>query len=169
MKAVSPRVVAAAALALAGAAAKLALLAWVLAPAQGQANEAVRTGRALFVGEQPLSARLSSQTQPLPVQASRCVNCHSAPGVRPAAGAGPAATAASGPPAGFGPALHSAALMQLRPRRGGPPSRYDAPALCRTLREGIDPAGVMLALAMPRYTLNEAQCRALWTLLTSDL
>jgi len=174
MKKLFPRS-AAAALALAGAVAKVCLLAWALSPAPAHANEAVRTGRALFLGEQALPARHATQSQPLPTSASRCINCHSAPGLRPAAAAAAAAaatataTAAGSQGASFGPALNSAALLQLQARRGGPPSRYDAPALCRALREGIDPAGVMLPTAMPRYVLDDAQCRTLWTFLTSDL
>ena len=180
MKKLFPRS-AAAALALAGAVAKVCVLAWALSPAPAHANEAVRTGRALFLGEQALPARHATQSQPLPTSASRCINCHSAPGLRPAAAAAAAAAtatatatataiaAAGSQGASFGPALNSAALLQLQARRGGPPSRYDAPALCRALREGIDPAGVMLPTAMPRYVLDDAQCRTLWTFLTSDL
>lgn len=131
-----------------------------LACSLGQANPAWQQGRALFLGELPLPARVGGGpgATPLAAAASRCVNCHSAPGIR-----GPGATA------GFGPALSAAALLQLQPRRGGPPSRYDASALCRLLQQGVDPAGVMLTQAMPRYQLDEKQCLALWTLLTSDL
>lgn len=131
-----------------------------LACGPGQANPAWQQGRALFLGEQPLPARVGSgpgATQLAPA-ASRCVNCHSAPGIR---GAGDTTR--------FGPALNAGWLQQLQARRGGPPSRYDASALCRLLQQGIDPAGVMLPQAMPRYQLNEQQCLALWTLLTSDL
>lgn len=147
-----------------GLAARATLL-WALAgaagwPAPAVANPALQQGRALFTGAQPLPAQASAGGLALPATASRCVNCHSAPGV-----------AAAGAPgsANYGPALNSAGLLGLQPRRGGPPSRYDAAALCQLLRQGQDPAGVMLAAAMPRYTVSDTQCRALWTLLTSDL
>lgn len=139
----------------------LAAAGLVLAAASAVANPALVQGRALFTGEAPLAAKAPGGGPALSAAASRCSNCHAAPGV---AGANPVPGAA-----GFGPRLNSAAMLQRQPRRGGPPSRYDAPALCRVLREGVDPAGVMLNAAMPRYTLSDVQCRALWTLLTSDL
>ncbi len=165
-------------LALAGGLGKLLLLAWLLAPSQGQANDAVRAGRAMFLGETALLARLATQQQALAATASRCINCHSAPGLRPATGTAPVPSAstsnstrngAGASPASYGPALNSAALLQPQARRGGPPSRYDAASLCRVLRDGVDPAGVMLNPAMPRYGVDDVQCRQLWTLLTSDL
>jgi hypothetical protein len=142
-----------------------ACLLWAAACAAGlplpaTANPALQQGRALFTGAQALPAQAGAAGLALPASASRCVNCHSAPGV-PAAGTPGSAS--------YGPALNSAWLLGLQPRRGGPPSRYDAAALCQLLRQGQDPAGVMLAAAMPRYTLSDTQCRALWTLLTSDL
>lgn len=155
------------------------LLAVVLPAAAAHANPALQQGRALFTGAEALTAHSGGpQGTALPPAASRCINCHSAPGLRPAAlAAGPAtrsnpasAAGAQQPAAAiFGPALNAAALLQPQARRGGPASRYDAQALCRLLREGQDPAGVLLSAAMPRYTLSDAQCRALWTLLTSDL
>lgn len=139
----------------------LALAALVFAAGGAAANPALKQGRALFTGAEALAATPSTGGPVLPTAASRCSNCHSAPGT---AGAAQAVGADS-----FGPMLNSARLLNAQPRRGGPPSRYDAPALCRLLRQGIDPAGVMLAAAMPRYAVNDVQCRALWTLLTSDL
>lgn len=128
-----------------------------LSAATVQANPALDAGRAAFTGQSPLVARMPGHAEALPAVAARCSNCHAAPGV-PAAGNG-----------ALGPALNAAALMQALPRRGGPPSRYDAAALCRALREGVDPAGVMLGSAMPRYRIDDLGCRQLWTLLTSDL
>jgi len=134
------------------------------------ANPALQQGRALFLGSEAMPARSGTGGPALPASASRCSNCHSAPGV-PGLGRAPV-TPDAGSAAGntsFGPALNSALMLNAQPRRGGPSSRYDAPALCRLLRQGIDPAGVVLAAAMPRYVLSDAQCLALWTLLTSDL
>jgi hypothetical protein len=139
---------------------KLGLLLVALATpgVQATAPTAWQLGRSLFLGQQPLPGQMPGAPNALPANASRCINCHAAPGLRPT-GAG----------AGFGPALNAAWLMQLQPRRGGPASRYDAASLCRLLREGVDPAGVVLPAAMPRYRVDDAQCRQLWALLTSDL
>jgi hypothetical protein len=132
-------------------------LVWALAAAPVQANPALDAGRAAFTGQSPLVAMMPGHREALPPAAARCSNCHAAPGL-PAAGNG-----------ALGPGLSAATLMRALPRRGGPPSRYDAEALCRALREGVDPAGVMLGSAMPRYRIDDLGCRQLWTLLTSDL
>ena len=128
-----------------------------MASAAAAANPAVSAGQQLFAGQQPLVAHMQGHTQALPRDAARCINCHTAPGVR-------AENQRS-----FGPRLDSAQLLKLQARRGGPPSRYDTAALCRALREGIDPAGVVLPTAMPRYRIDDAGCRTLWAYLTSEL
>lgn len=99
-----------------------------------------------------LRGRLAGHPGDLPSAATRCVNCHAT-----GATAGQLLTAA------FGPSLDSDALARAISRRGGPPSRYDAVSLCRLLREGIDPAWVMVDASMPRYEVSDAQCQALWT------
>jgi hypothetical protein len=105
-------------------------------------------GAALYEGRQPLVARVSGHEQPLPALATRCANCHE----------GAQAIA---------PGLNERTLAQALPRRGGPPSRYDARALCRLLREGLDPALVLVPREMPRYAIDEPACAALWTYLSS--
>jgi mono/diheme cytochrome c family protein len=110
-------------------------------------------GRRLFLGEAPLPARIVGQDFALPVQASRCVNCHG-----PGAAAAP--PAASAPAAA--PVLSASTLTDALRRRGGPPSRYDAATLCTLLRSGIDPAYVMILRTMPRYEVSDADCRSLW-------
>ncbi|MDR5761083.1 hypothetical protein [Caballeronia sp. LZ035] len=108
-------------------------------------------GCAIFTGEHPLAAHLRDDSRALPSSTTRCINCH-------------AATPAS---ASFAPPLTHDALLGETRRRGGPPSHYDATAFCRTLENGIDPAGVILRKAMPRYRLNDAECAALWRFVTS--
>ncbi|MGF6527722.1 hypothetical protein [Variovorax sp. PvP013] len=103
-----------------------------------------------------LHGRLAGHASDLPPQATRCVNCHAAGGA-----------AASPATAAFGPSLGPATLTRAVSRRGGPPSRYDAASLCRLLRDGIDPAWVMVDAAMPRYAVSDAQCEALWARLSS--
>lgn len=124
--------------------------------AAGPPPDEVR-GRALFEGDAPLAGRLTGHDSDLPPAASRCSNCHRRDTAPPGAPA----------PAGdetrsFGPALDAANLAESKPRRGGPPSRYDAASLCRVLRDGIDPAWVMIDRTMPRYQLEDADCEALW-------
>ena len=107
-------------------------------------------GRRLFDGEAALEARLAGHRAPLPALASRCSNCH--------------ARDAAAPPA-FASLLSQRRLVALSSRRGGPPSRFDAASLCTLLRSGVDPAEVMVAQAMPRYAIADADCRALWAYL----
>jgi hypothetical protein len=54
-------------------------------------------------------------------------------------------------------------------RRGGPPSRYDAHALCTLLQTGVDPSHVMVARTMPRFEIDNLQCEALWQYLRTLL
>jgi len=103
----------------------------------------------------PLPGRLAGHTLDLPAAATRCVNCH----------AGVASTAALDS-AVFATPLHVGTLRLAMSRRGGPPSTYDASSLCRVLRDGIDPAFVIVDQAMPRYQASDAQCAALWAWLT---
>ncbi|BDT66155.1 hypothetical protein os1_03110 [Comamonadaceae bacterium OS-1] len=102
------------------------------------------------MGQQPVVAQLYGQTTRLPALASRCSNCHA---VQPLETLGTQA---------FGPRLNRAALTDLAPRRGGPPSRFTQESFCRLLSDGIDPASILLAGAMPRYTLSPIDCQALW-------
>ena len=125
-------------------------------------DAALERGRQLFAGEVPLEGRVSGHADPLPVQASRCINCHADSAATQAAGARDSTTQS------FGPRLDGVLLTQMHARRGGPPSRYDATALCRALRSGVDPAYVVIPRAMPRYTPSDADCEALWSYLTRE-
>jgi len=110
-------------------------------------------GGRLFRGQVPLTARMVGHTEALPQAAVRCTNCHQRD----------ASAAAS--TQDFGPKLDARTLTQPVPRRGGPPSSYDAKSLCRVLTDGIDPAHVMIPQSMPRYTFTISECEALWTFL----
>ena len=120
-------------------------------------------GRELFTGTAPLHGTIAGHTSALPPLAARCINCHAIGSAGPGR-AGAASAAASA--ASFGPLLTVQGLTGLVARRGGPPSRYDEAAFCRLLRQGVDPAWVMVPRSMPRYELNDADCRALWRHLT---
>jgi hypothetical protein len=62
----------------------------------------------------------------------------------------------------FGPALNAAWLTQAQSRRGGPPSVYSVQAFCKLLRDGIDPAWVLVNQTMPHYAVTDAQCDQIW-------
>ena len=125
----------------------------------------VEMGRRLFTGELPLAGRVTGHTTDLPQQASRCVNCHAAGTAVPSASA--SASASAGPSTqSFGPVLNADLLAKNRPRRGGPPSKYDAAALCKLLTTGIDPAYIIIPRNMPRYDASIAECNALWAYLS---
>lgn len=116
-------------------------------------------GARLFDGREPLTATLAGHATPLPAQTARCSQCHAGP-VTP--------IAANSWPALPGPPLDSRHLRAALSRRGGPPVAYDLAAFCRTLREGIDPAHVVLPRTMPRFDIDDTRCEALWTHLTGD-
>jgi len=134
------------------------LLAACLAPCPALAADVVSAehGQRLFLGAETLRGRIAGHSADLPTTASRCANCHLAPGSRSTAGPSTPASAA------FGPELTAESLTQARSRRGGPPSRYDQNSLCRVLRTGIDPVHVLMPVAMPRYAASDLECAALW-------
>lgn len=104
-------------------------------------------GGQLFDGRRPLVARIAGHELALPAQAWRCANCH--------AGA-----------QAIGGTLDRARLVAAQARRGGPSSRYDLPAFCRLLRTGVDPAWILIDRTMPRFEIDDLQCKQLWTHLT---
>lgn len=120
----------------------------LLAPAaQAQVDNA------LYLTGEGATARLRGDPTALPAAAARCANCHESsrqPGAADVA---------------FGPRL-DARLAQALPRRGGPPSVYDAVALCKLLRTGLDPAQVLVRRAMPVYEVDDAACAVLWQALS---
>jgi hypothetical protein len=122
-------------------------------------SQEVQRGRALYAGEAPLTARIAGHAAALPPQASRCTNCH--------VGATSTQAASSAGVQAIGGILAAHRLTQPLSRRGGPPSRFDAAALCRLLRTGVDPAHVVIAQTMPRYEVSDADCNALWAYLAT--
>jgi hypothetical protein len=111
-------------------------------------------GCAIFNGKHPLVAHLRDDNRALPSSTTRCVNCHAAAPDAPGTAA-------------FAPPLTHDSLLGATRRRGGPISHYDAAAFCRALESGVDPAGVMLRKAMPRYRISDADCTALWNFVVS--
>ena len=111
-------------------------------------------GQRLFDGRRALSGRMVGHEQVLPVEAVRCSNCHDREGAQ-----------ASPDGQSFGTVLGPGSLTRAVARRGGPPSRYTQRSFCRVLRDGIDPAQVMIPQTMPRYALTAGECAALWRFL----
>jgi hypothetical protein len=132
------------------------------AQAEQQARE---RGRLLFERGEGLPARMAGHADGLPPMASRCINCHAVTAVAATAGVDSAPSPARAPAAAA--PLGGTWLTELRPRRGGPPSRFDAAALCSLLSTGRDPAGVVVNVSMPRYTASAAQCQDLWAYLST--
>lgn len=124
----------------------------LLLAATGEAAPELR-GKQLFHGEQPVEARMVGHTEALPAAAYRCANCHSSSSMPPRADPD------------FAPLLGKHTLTARVGRRGGPPSAYDVKSFCRLVRDGIDPAHVMISQAMPRYRLGDRECEALWAYL----
>jgi hypothetical protein len=127
--------------------------------AQGP-DSALEVGRALFHGERPLHGRINGHNTELPLAACGCANCHAKESSKVVRD--PASSAEE-----FGPALGPNHLQARRERRGGPPSVYDLASFCRLLRDGVDPAHIVLGQAMPRYALPDASCQALWAFLNT--
>jgi len=118
----------------------------------GAQEQARQLGQRWFEGAMPLKARMVGHGQDLPAAAAACINCHGVTSQRER----------------FAVALDRTWLTQPQPRRGGPASRYDAQRFCRLLRDGIDPAWVVVNQTMPRYELTDLQCQALWLHLTRE-
>lgn len=125
-----------------------AAAAWAVPAWQGRQDRL--QGQAMFRGEASLPARLVGHEIDLPAVATRCGNCHEAATPQP-----------------FATPLGREQLMRPRVRRGGPPSSYDAARLCQLLRDGVDPAHVMISTTMPRYEISPLQCSDLWAFLVS--
>ncbi len=125
--------------------------AWAEPPAAqaASAHEEYVRGKALFSGRIELHGRIYTHVADMPPTVVRCSNCHAV---------------ADGPdvPRSLAPRLTHDFLLLPRTRRGGPPSNYSRDGFCTLLRRGIDPAFVMIAVEMPRYTIDDVNCRALW-------
>jgi mono/diheme cytochrome c family protein len=130
--------------------AALAYGAWSRSPGAHAAR-----GARLFDGREALDATLADHAIALPSGSVRCSQCHTGPGGTPPGGA-----------PSPGPRLDRASLRDALPRRGGPPAAYELATFCRTVRTGIDPSHVVLPRSMPRFTIDDARCEALWTYLT---
>ena len=138
----------------AGAAAVAALAVWGWIVLQASAERT--RGAAIFGGSAALPGRLPGHDAALPTFATRCINCHGAATATP-----------TGASATFATAISGATLTTPRSRRGGPMSTFDATRLCTLLRDGTDPAHVVISTTMPRYDVTDAQCNDLWVYLNT--
>ncbi len=126
----------------------------------------IERGEQLFRGELTLTARMAAHSDTLPQQAARCINCHRQESAA-VDSTGPATDSAAPATDKFGPALGRLTLTKSIARRGGPPSIYGRATFCKLLRDGVDPAYVMILQTMPRYTLTDQECEVLWLFLTA--
>ena len=135
----------------------LAPLCLFIALSQGQtsARQDIQLGSELFNGKAALKGRMSTHLVDLPPEAVRCSNCH-------------ASASGTGVRGSNAPRLTRQLLLVPQRRRGGPPSRYNLAGFCNLLRKGVDPAYVVVDEQMPRYTLDNHECSALWRFLTED-
>ena len=119
------------------------------------AHEEYLRGQALFSGTIDLHGRIYTHVADMPPMVVRCSNCHAV---------------ADGPdvPRSLAPRLTHSLLILPRARRGGPPSHYSRNGLCTLLRNGVDPAFVMISVEMPRYMIDDLNCGALWAYLTGN-
>jgi hypothetical protein len=112
-------------------------------------------GQALFSGTIELHGRMYTHVADMPPRVVRCSNCHAV---------------ADGPdvPRSQAPRLTPGLLILPRARRGGPPSHYSRDGFCTLLRKGVDPAFVMISVEMPRYSIDDADCGAIWRYVTGS-
>ncbi|CAB3808879.1 hypothetical protein LMG28614_06901 [Paraburkholderia ultramafica] len=115
-----------------------------------QPCESEDLGCSIFSGQHAIPAQLREDDLPLPGSTTRCVNCHTRTDSADT----------------FAPPLTPGNLFAAKSRRGGPASSYDQAAFCKALRDGIDPADVMLRKTMPHYQINDVECAALWHFVT---
>ncbi len=123
------------------------LLQWI-----GQAH-AQSLGERLYRGAALLTGSIAGQTTAMPASVLARTNCHVG------------STGNSGGDAQAAPDLRGGCLSVVRSRRNGPAARYTQATFCRTLRTGVDPVYMILPVQMPRFTISDTDCAALWTYL----
>ncbi len=128
------------------------LIGWTLL-ASAPAAAADAKGSELFSGAAPLQGRLYTQSEDMPTAVTRCANCH-------------AHADSASVPYSNAPRLTQQWLEQDRKRRGGPRSHYDVASFCTLLRTGVGPDRILINVEMPRYSISDADCAALWSYLT---
>lgn len=108
-------------------------------------------GYAIYHGLIAVRGRIAGHSFDLPGSALRCAGCHKRES---------SALARNGELS-----LDLRELAIVKSRRGGPRSAYTTESFCATLRTGLDPGAIILARAMPRFELQDEDCRALWIFL----
>jgi hypothetical protein len=117
------------------------------------AENPLSAGARLYNGAAPLTGMIYGQNATMPASVLVCANCHVG---RPGQAGGDARAA---------PDLRGGWLRKILSRRNGPAGRYTQAGFCRALRSGIDPRYVMLPVQMPRFTISDNDCAALWAYL----
>jgi hypothetical protein len=116
-------------------------------------NDQAAVGEKLFRGALPLQGTIAGHDMALPSAVVACSNCHLAQGSK------------TGADALGAPDLRGGWLGEFRARRNGPLGHYVEATFCRALRTGIDPVYVTLPIQMPRFTISDQDCAALWAYL----
>ncbi len=128
---------------------------------EGQQNgnegktRSIRRGESIFLGRTSIVGRIREHQSSLPPEVVRCANCH---------GVESRAASAQGAP----PRIDRSLLLEIRSRRGGPPSAYDSGRFCKMLRTGVDPASILIAREMPIYEIDDGRCVDLWRFLVRE-
>ena len=122
-------------------------------PSETSSRELFSRGEAIFLGEEPIIARLQGDSAVLPSRLSHCSGCHES-----------SLTGRLDRSAAL--RLDRSTLLSTKKRRGAIPSAYSRDAFCRVVRTGVDPVFVMVAREMPRYEVDEVQCSSLWSYVT---
>jgi hypothetical protein len=126
-------------------------------------------GAAMFFGREPLRAHIREHEGSLPPEVVRCANCHGDSSRNDLdLGSGTTSGKSAAAPGPGTRRIDRYTLMELRSRRGGPPSAYDRGSFCRLLRTGVDPAYVVVAREMPVYEIDDRRCLDLWRYLTDE-
>jgi len=118
------------------------------------ADTTLKKGEDLFYGREELKGTLYLHNRSLNTPFVRCMNCHRLQDQQKTSNK-----------SDFGPELGARFLQTENSLRGGPARAYDADSFCHMLRTGMDPSQIMIRTDMPRYTLNDDDCHALWRFL----
>ncbi len=130
-----------------------ALLMLVCLVGSARADDQASSGEKLYRGALPLKGTIFGHDMALPTAVVACTNCHTGEAQNATADALGA------------PNLRGGWLAEYRSRRNGPLGHYEETSFCQALRTGIDPVYVTLPIQMPRFTISDQDCAALWAYL----
>ncbi|MFZ6689685.1 hypothetical protein ACO0K0_18235 [Undibacterium sp. SXout11W] len=118
------------------------------------ADDIVQKGENLFYGREALKGTLYLHNRSLDTSFVRCMNCHRFQDEQKTSNK-----------SDFGPEIGAHFLLTKNSLRGGPARAYEADSFCQMLRTGMDPSQIMMRTDMPRYSVSDDDCHALWRFL----